>query len=144
MNVFQLNYETRLSSWYELRVQLEDSTIIDKCIAVDKWWQRAPLVIHHLHPQDTENWPDPWQLLVENTYCEVARALGICYTLLLLGVDDIKIAEATDKMGNDVVVVLVDNAKYVLNYYPDTVLSNTSNDFTIKRTVILDNIKRKI
>ena len=46
--------------------------------------------------------------------------------------------------AEDVVLVLVDDAKYVLNYYPDTVLSNTSNDFTIKRTVILDNIKRKI
>lgn len=144
MNVFQLNYEARLSDWYDLRVHLEDSSLEEKCINIDKWWQRAPLVTHHLHILDSENWPDPWQLLVENTYDEVARALGICYTLLLLDVENVEMAEATDSMGNDIVVVLVDNAKYVLNYFPDTVLSNKLSDFNIKRKVTLDNIKTKI
>ena len=144
MNVFQLNYEARLSDWYDLRVHLEDSALEEKCVNIDKWWQRAPLVTHHLHILDSENWPDPWELLVENTYCEVARAVGICYTLILLDVNAVEIAEATDKMGNDVVLVLVDNAKYILNYFPDTVLSNTLSDFNIKRTVSIDKIKTKI
>jgi hypothetical protein len=144
MNVFQLNYETRLSDWYGLRVDLENSDTQTKCVKIDQWWQKAPLVTHHLHLLDTESWPDPWQLLVENTYDEVARALGMCYTLLLLGEDNIEIAEATNNLGDDVVIVLVDNAKYVMNYYPDTVLSNTSQDFKIKRKVNLDNIKTKI
>lgn len=144
MNVFQLTYEARLSDWYDLRVRLEDSPIEEKCVEIDKWWQKAPLVNHHLHILDSENWPDPWQLLVENTYCEVARALGMCYTLLLLGEVEIKLAEATDRMGDDVVIVLVDNAKYVMNYYPNTVLSNTLEDFNVKRTVSLDNIKNRI
>jgi hypothetical protein len=144
MNVFQLNYEARLSDWYDLRVRLEDSDRQATCLEVDKWWQKAPLVTHHLHILDSENWPDPWELLVENTYCEVARAVGICYTLLLLDVNDVELAEATDKMGNDVTLVLVDNAKYILNYFPDTVLSNTLSDFNIKRTVSLDNIKTRI
>jgi len=144
MNVFQLSYEARLSDWYDLRVQLEDSDPQTRVIEIDKWWQKAPLVNHHLHILDSENWPDPWQLLVENTYDEVARALGICYTLLLLDVENVEMAEATDGMGNDIVVVLVDNAKYVLNYFPDTVLSNKLSDFNIKRKVTLDNIKTKI
>ncbi len=144
MNVFQLNYEARLSDWYDLRVRLEASSLEEKCVEIDKWWQKAPLVTHHLHILDSENWPDPWQLLVENTYDEVARALGMCYTLLLLGEDNIEIAEATDDTGNDVVIVLVDNAKYVMNYYPNMVLSITSSDFKVKRIVSLDNIKTKI
>jgi len=144
MNVFQLNYEARLSDWYDLRVRLEDSTLEEKSVEIDKWWQKAPLVTHHLHLLDSENWPDPWQLLVENTYDEVARALGICYTLLLLDENMIEIAEATDNMGDDVVIVLVDNAKYILNYHPNTVLSNSLSNFTIKRTVSIDNIRTKI
>lgn len=144
MNVFQLNYEARLSDWYDLRVRLEDSSLEEKCVEIDKWWQKAPLVNHHLHILDSENWPDPWQLLVENTYDTVARALGICYTLLLLDITDVEIAEATDNMGDDVVIVLVDNAKYLLNYHPNTVLSNTLNDFNIKRKVSIDNIKTRI
>jgi len=144
MNVFQLNYEARLSSWYELRVQLENSDLENMCVEIDKWWQHAPLVTHHLHLLDSESWPDPWELLVENSYCEVARALGMCYTLLLLGVECVEIAEATNSLGDDVVIVLVDNAKYVMNYYPNMVLSISSHDFNIKRTVSLDKIKTKI
>lgn len=144
MNVFQLSYEARLSSWYDLRVQLEDSDIQTRVIEIDKWWQNAPLVNHHLHILDSENWPDPWNLLVENTYCTVARAVGICYTLLLLDETSVEICEATDNMGDDVIIVLVDNAKYILNYWPDTVLSNNLSNFKIKRTVSIDNIKNKI
>ena len=144
MNVFQLNYETRLNSWYNLRSTLEHSDIKTKCIEIDKWWQNAPLVNHHLHILDSENWPGPWDLLVENTYCTVARALGMCYTLLLLGVTDIVLVEATDTQGEDMVLVLVDSAKYVLNYWPDTVVNNNSNDFSIKRHIDVSSIKLKL
>jgi len=84
MNIFQLPYEARLQSWYDLRIQLTSSDIQTQCIEIDKWWQKAPLVNHHLHIYDMGNWPDPWELLVENTYCYVARALGMCYTLHML------------------------------------------------------------
>ena len=144
MNVFQLSYETRLRSWYDLRNQIEQSDTQTKCIEIDKWWQNAPLINHHLHILDSDNWPDPWELLVENTYCTVARALGMCYTLLLLGITDIEMVEATDKNGEDVVLVLVDSAKYVLNYWPDTVVNNYSTDFTIKRVVDLKNLQQQI
>jgi hypothetical protein len=144
MNVFQLNYDARLRSWYELRENLSKSDIKNKCIEVDNWWQKAPLVTHHLHLLDSESWPGPWDLLVENTYCSVARALGMCYTLLLLGITDIEIVEATDVNGEDIVLVLVDNAKYVLNYWPDTVVNNCSTDFTIKRHVSMTNLHKKL
>lgn len=144
MNVFQLNYDTRLSDWYKLRSTLEHSDTKTKCVEIDNWWQKAPLVNHHLHILDSENWPGPWDLLVENTYCTVARALGMCYTLLLLGVTDIDLVEATDTQGEDMVLVLVDSAKYVLNYWPDTVVNNNSNDFTIKRHINVSPIKLKL
>lgn len=140
MNVFQLNYDSRLRSWYELRTTVESLATKNKCIEIDKWWQKAPLVTHYLHILDNETWPGPWDLLVENTYCTVARALGICYTLLLVGITDIEMVEATDKMGEDLVLVLVDNAKYVLNYWPDTVISNNLTDFTIKRNINITNL----
>jgi len=143
-NIFQVNYEARLQSWYGLRKQLQDCDTLKKCIEIDSWWQKAPLVNHHLHILDSDNWPGPWELLVENTYCTVARALGICYTLFLLEINDVVIVEATDIHGDDVVLVLVDNAKYVLNYWPDTVVNNCSNDFTIKRTIDISKLKLKL
>lgn len=144
MNVFQLSYDTRLQSWYQLRNQISDLDTQQKCIMVDKWWQNAPLVNHYLHPIDIDNWPNPWELLVENNFCTIARALGMCYTLLLIGVNDIEMVEAKDDNNEDVVLVLVDNAKYVLNYWPDTVISNKLKDFKVINSIDLNKIKTKI
>lgn len=144
MNVFQLNYEARLTSWYELRQSVEKSTTQEKCIAIDNYWQNAPLVNHHLHILDSDSWPGPWELLLENTYCTIARALGMCYTLLLVGENSIDLVEATDMNGEDLVLVLVDNAKYICNYWPDTVVNNCSEDFTIKRYIDISKIQLKL
>ena len=144
MNVFQLNYTARLQQWYDLRARLIGLNMLEKCIEIDNWWQKAPLVNHHLHILDSKSWPGPWDLLDENTYCTVARALGMCYTLLLIGVEDIELVEATDIMGEDMVLVLVDHAKYVLNYWPDSVVNSSSTEFTIKRHIDVSAIKLKL
>jgi hypothetical protein len=144
INVFQQNYDTRLRSWYELRKKIEYLDTQVKCVEIDHWWQQAPLVNHYLHILDSSTWPGPWDLLVENTYCTVARAVGMCYTLLLTGEKDIELIEATDNTGDDVVLVLVDNAKYVCNYWPSTVLSNSLTEFTIKRHVDISHIQSKL
>lgn len=144
MNIFQSSYEARLQDWFKLRQTLINSNLKEQCIMVDKWWQAAPLLNHYLHPHDINNWPNPWELLSENSYCEVARALGMCYTLLLLGIKDVKLVLAKNDTNEDVVLVLVDNAKYILNYWPDTVISNTLKDFKITESLDINIIKQKI
>lgn len=144
MNIFQSTYEARLQDWFQLRTSVTSLPIEQQCITIDKWWQDAPLVTHHLHPQDIDNWPDPWELLSENTYCEVARALGMCYTLCLIGITDIELVLARNNTGEDVVLVLVDNAKYIMNYWPDMVISNTLKDFKIVQKLDLQTIITKI
>jgi hypothetical protein len=144
MNIFQSTYEARLQDWFQLRTSVTSLPIEQQCITIDEWWQRAPLVTHHLHPLDMENWPDPWELLSENTYCEVARALGMCYTLLLLDISDVEMVLSTNNIGEDVVLVLVDNAKYILNYWPNTVVNNNLRDFKVVSKIDLDKIIKKI
>ena len=144
MNIFQSTYEARLQDWFQLRTSVTSLPIEQQCITIDKWWQDAPLVTHHLHPQDIDNWPDPWELLSENTYCEVARALGMCYTLHLIGITDIELVLARNNIAEDVVLVLVDNAKYILNYWPDTVISNKLKDFKVVDHLDIKKIKDKI
>ena len=144
INVFQLNFEARLRSWHDLRKSLENADTETKCLEIDKWWQNAPLVNHHLHPFDVGNWPGPWDLINENTYCNVARGLGMIYTLLLTGVTDVDFVTATDDNSEDFVLVLVDNAKYVLNYWPDTVLSNNLKDFKVVSKLNIEQIKQQI
>jgi hypothetical protein len=144
MNVFQLNYDTRLKSWYDLRTSLVEADTQTKCIEVDKWWQRAPLVTHYLHPIDLRVWPGPWDLLNDNEYCQLARGLGMIYTLLLLGVDDIDFRLGTDDNSEDVALVLVDSAKYVMNYWPDMVVNINLREFKFTDTLDLQELKKKI
>lgn len=144
INVFQLNYDTRLKSWYDLRKSIENSNVATKCVEIDKWWQHAPLVPHYLHPLDKQAWPNPWEMLVDNQYCHITRGLGMIYTLLLSGIDDIDFCIAIDDNSEEVAIVTVDSAKYVLNYWPNSVLSNNLQDFRIVQKIDITNIKIKL
>ena len=144
INVFQLNYDSRLRSWYDLRKSIENKDVATKCVEIDKWWQHAPLVAHYLHPQDKQAWPNPWELLVDNQYCYIARGLGMIYTLLLSGIDDIDFCIAIDDNSEEVAIVTVDRAKYVLNYWPDSVLSNNLQDFKVVQKIDITDIKTKL
>jgi hypothetical protein len=91
-----------------------------------------------------ESWPGPWELLNDNEYCHLARGLGMIYTLLLLGITDIDFSLGKDDNSEDVVLVLVDNAKYIMNYWPDTVISNNLKEFKIVQKLDLQIIIKKI
>jgi hypothetical protein len=91
-----------------------------------------------------EDWPDPWNLLNDNNYCYYGRALGMLYTLILLGVKDIDFVEGTDYNRENVVLVLVDNAKYTLNYWPDSVLNTNLSGFKIFKRIDIDVLRKKI
>jgi len=143
-NIFILDYEVRLKSWVDLRNKLLRQPISDQIIEIDSFWQRVPLSNHYLHPDFIKDWPSPWQLLSDNNYCYYARALGMIYTLLLLGINKLELITAIDDNSNEVVLVLVDDAKYVLNYWPDTVVNNHIESFKITRTLDISPLYSKI
>ena len=90
------------------------------------------------------DWPNPWELISDNDYCYYARGLGMIYTLMLLGIKDIDFVEATNYNSENVVLVLVEDAKYVMNYWPDSVLNINLSDFTIVKNINIDPLKKKI
>ena len=140
INVFQLNYDSRLRSWYDLRQTLQNADTETKCLEIDKWWQSAPLVNHYLHPHEIESWPSPWELLYDNEYCHIARGLGIVYTVLLTGIKDVDFCLGKDDNDEDVALVMVDRAIYVMNYYPNTVISNSLTDFKVNSHIDMTKI----
>ena len=144
MNVFTMPFEHRLEEWSKLRQSLSDETLEKTCVAVDDFWQQCPLNTYYLHPHDIKVWPNPWELLNENTYCYFARALGNIYTLLLLGIKDVDLVAATDYNSVDVVLVVVDNAKYVLNYWPKSVLNTQLEKFTNVKKIKIEEILNKL
>ncbi len=143
-NVFILDYATRLKAWSDLRAKLKGSTIESQCIEIDRFWQRVPTQTYYLHTDYIKDWPTPWELISDNLYCYYARALGMIYTLLLLGTKNIELVEAKDDNSNEVVLVLVDDAKYVLNYWPDTVVNNFIINFKITKTLDISPLYNKI
>lgn len=144
MNTFQCSYDSRLREWKNLRILIRGMSLSTACVEVDKFWQQVPLINHHLHPQDTDNWPDPWTIISENTYCTLTRAICMCYTLLMSDIIDVHLVQATDVDCVEHNLVTVGHAKYVLNYYPNSVLSTNLKDFNIIRTLPLVGIEQKI
>lgn len=144
-NIFtNSSYDVILKNWYELRNKLKTEDLQTICIEVDNFWQRVPLVNHYLHSDFVEDWPNPWELLAENHYCNVARGLGMFYTLHLLGINNIDFVEALDHNNDSVALLLVDNAKYILNYWPNTVVNNYLRDFKNIKHIDTEKIITKI
>ena len=77
-------------------------------------------------------WPDPWQLLSDDVYCELARGLGILYTITLL--DRADMADAglvlTEDGSN---LVQVAKEKYILNWNKDSIVNNKPKVKTIRK-----------
>lgn len=144
MTIFFNDYYQRLRSWHQLKETLQNQDIKTICIEVDKFWQRCPLVTHYLHPADIIDWPGPWELLADNNYCYYARGLGMIYTLLLLGIEDIDFVTGLDDNSENVCLVLVNRAKYVLNYYPDMVVNTQLSNFTDIKYLDITPLKQKI
>ena len=144
MNTFTLRFDTRLAEWYELRRSLQEADLQKVCIEVDKFWQQCPLNNYYLHPHDIKDWPNPWELIHDNHYCFYSRALGNIYTLAILGIKDVDLATAIDYNNTEVVLVLVDNAKYVLNYWPDSVVNTVLSDFTNVKHIDIETLQNKI
>lgn len=125
------NFSARLSSWNLLRDRCRDLPIQECLEQINQWWFRTPWRPYYLHWDDVESWPDPWQLLSDDIYCEVARGLGILYTISLLDRADVQSVDLVlTETGHN--LVLVNQTKYILNWESDCVV-NTSLEVKITR-----------
>jgi hypothetical protein len=124
-------FSARLASWNQLRDQCQNLPAQSALEHINAWWFRAPWRPYYLHWDDQKTWPDPWQLLSDDIYCELARGLGILYTITLLDRADLAPAELV-LTQDDVNLVLVAKEKYILNWTADSVV-NTIQAATIKR-----------
>ena len=86
-------FDARLRAWHDLRNQCESLDVESALTAINSWWFDAPWQPYYLHWDDQPVWPDPWQLLSDNVYCDLAKALGILYTISLLDRADMADAE---------------------------------------------------
>jgi hypothetical protein len=116
-------FDQRLVAWYSLRENVKSQPLFEALENINHWWFQSPWKPYYLHWDDHATWPDPWQLLSENVYCDLARGLGILYTITLL--------DRADMMPVDLVLtesgdnlVLVAKEKYILNWKPNSIVNN--------------------
>ena len=127
-------YEERLRLWASLRESVADKSLTEQLNIINNWWSKAPRVNNVVHWHDKENWLSPWELLAEKGYCELASALGLAYTIVLVNKNvDVQIAQAKDESGSDVTILIVDG-EHILNWDINSVISKEQYKFEIKET----------
>ena len=121
--MWPVTFDNRLQAWVDLRSHCQSLDLESALTAVNTWWFNAPWQPYYLHWDDQTDWPDPWQLLSDNVYCDLARGLGIVYTISLLNRADMADVELilSDEGTN---LVLVAKEKYILNWDRDLIVNN--------------------
>ena len=127
-------YQESLADWVSLRREASLLKQPEQLILINDWWFRAPIVNHLIYWEDAKSWPTPWHLLNNNGYCELARALGIVYTIMIIEnrtYTDLKIIQTHEDN-----LVLVDGGKYILNWAPGEMLNTHSTPIpTVKNAI---------
>jgi len=120
-NFWNLRVNDRLTQWKDFRHQLDRLPLDSAVIELNNMWSTAPFVNYNLDPSEPKTWPDPWALLAENYWCDVAKSLGIVYTIYFSShkstAMEIRVYyDYKDKTKH--CVAWLDDGKYILNYWP--------------------------
>lgn len=117
--MWDLSVQDRLSYWRKFRQGLDKLSFHDCLHQVNKFYWTAPLSNSFFSPDLPRDWPDPWELNKENYYDDIARALGMLYTIALTRHSDHKIeikCYRDRSASQDYNLVWIDEGLYVLNY----------------------------
>ncbi len=126
-------YQDRLKNWAELRERCQKLDLDQALQEINDWWFHSPWRAYYLHWDDHQTWPDPWQLLEDNVFCSLARALGIVYTIMLMEHEKIHEVSLIQTCNDN--LVQVNDGKYILNWEAGELLNIRSANITIKKRI---------
>jgi len=132
--VFNLYGNERLTEWKTFRDSLETSKTPYQDVAM--MWSRAPFVNSYLDPKSPETWPDPWHLVLDGKFDDLAIALGMLYTLKLTRRFMESKFEIHMSMLNEIekkYILIVDDS-YILNWEFRQV--KETKDLTLKTSLL--------
>jgi hypothetical protein len=79
--MWKLSPSERVVHWKNFRKSLDLMSADAAVLAVAEFWQSCPYVAYYLDPDTPDHWPTPWELISENYYCDLAKSLGMLYTI---------------------------------------------------------------
>jgi len=110
--------------------------LTDAIQATAEFWQPCPHNPYYLDPADPESWPNAWDLISENYYCDLAKSLGIVYTIYYTqhGKElDIEIHTYNDpESGYTYNLSVLSKGKYVVNFLDNTIVNIESINKNLK------------
>lgn len=133
-------FEQRLTEWNQLRAECSALPKDRALERINFWWHQTPWCPYRLHWDLQDEWPTPWEILEDNYYCPLTRALGICYTIAITGI--VTSAELVATQAGDHLII-VDNGQHILNWDANTTV-NIELPAQIVHRLSLDYFSNKI
>jgi hypothetical protein len=137
--MFKLQASERLTRWREFRKSLDNLPLEEALVAVADFWASCPFSPYYLDPGKPDEWPDPWTMITENYYCDIAKALGMLYTIKYTKHDpEVELRMYFDpetKYGYN--LVWIEQGKYVINLVTDEIVNKAQVENTLKLKAIV-------
>jgi hypothetical protein len=134
--MFQLKTEDRLRSWREFRHSIGHLPMESALKKTADLWATVPFTPYHLDINTPHNWSTPWQLIEDNIYCDLAKCLGIVYTMSLTSHKtnfDVEIRLYKDmESGYEYNLAWFNDGKYILNLMDREIVNINQFDKTLK------------
>lgn len=140
--IWPQTFEERLVEWRCLRDQATGTDLEQAVTMVNDWWWRAPMIQRSIYSQSADQWPGPWDLIAQSGYCDLARALGMLYTMMMLSRSDI--ADLDLLQTTDHNLVQIGQGKYIMNWSPGIVVNIQSPERDMRRRISSREFQRLI
>ena len=105
--------ESRILSIRKFRKYIDNLKFEDAVSLTQKNWESGPRVNKlHFNIAEVNDWPTPWDLFSQQTFCKNSQALGIFYTLIMSDHakdHDIQLAVIDDVVRGECIALVVDN-----------------------------------
>jgi hypothetical protein len=79
--MWKLEPSGRIAHWRAFRLSIGGMPLEQAIQATAEYWQTCPYTSYYLDPNDPASWPTAWELISENYYCDIAKSLGMLYTI---------------------------------------------------------------
>lgn len=137
--MWKLDAGERIVRWRAFRLTIGGMSLEQAIRATAEFWQNCPHEPYYLDPNDPESWPNAWDLISENYYCDLAKALGMLYTIAYSnhGHDlPMEICVYIDpETGYEYNLSVFNEGKYVINFMDGEIVNidSVNEKFKLKR-----------
>lgn len=115
MTFWQLDPNDRLKKWRLFRNSLSELSLNEVISEVINFWKMSPVGRRVLDVDNSNNWPNPWDLIHKGDMDENSVALGMAYTLHLVGYP-CKIMLVQNRKDHYFGLIVLVDEMFVLNY----------------------------